>query len=142
MISTISKQGGRRYPQMGSTAGIFAGRLLSVGETEASIPVTQTSVISGVRKKVIRLSDMANMVDRQSTADYIKDRLKLAKAAVSDDVDLKVKPRKFKVKKGDEHERNLLEQEKSAIQARADAEQKAKIIRNNSIIAIILASET
>ena len=33
MISTLSKQGGRRYPQMGSTGLAMHGRLLSVGET-------------------------------------------------------------------------------------------------------------
>lgn len=37
MITTLSTQGGRRYPQMGSTMSTWAGRLLSVGETVAVI---------------------------------------------------------------------------------------------------------
>jgi len=38
MITTLSKQGGRRYPQMGATGLILAGRLLSVGATVAPTP--------------------------------------------------------------------------------------------------------
>ena len=37
MISTLSKQGGRRYPQMGSTGLAMHGRLLSVGETVSPV---------------------------------------------------------------------------------------------------------
>lgn len=40
MITTLSKQGGRRYPQMGSTATIFAGRLLSIGGVATPTPTT------------------------------------------------------------------------------------------------------
>ena len=39
MITTLSTQAGRRYPQMGSTGLPWAGRLPSIGEINA--PTTQ-----------------------------------------------------------------------------------------------------
>lgn len=47
MITTLSKQGGRRYPQMGSTATIFAGRLLSIGGVATPTPTPTTTQPSG-----------------------------------------------------------------------------------------------
>lgn len=41
MITTLSKQGGLRYPQMGGTSSIFVGRLLSVGGTASTSQITK-----------------------------------------------------------------------------------------------------
>lgn len=104
----------------------------------------------GVKRSNVTVR-LAEVLDRKSTADFIKERLKLnGPPQQTDDVELKVaKPElKLRVRKGDEHARNIREQEKIARQARADAERadaerKEKVrIRNNAIIAIILASES
>lgn len=46
MISTLSTQAGRRYPQFGSTWTTFVGRLPSVGETAAT-PIPDVVVATG-----------------------------------------------------------------------------------------------
>lgn len=44
MITTLSTQVGRRYPQMGSTWTTFVGRLLSVGTSGAGPATTMIAM--------------------------------------------------------------------------------------------------
>lgn len=51
MITTISKQGGRRYPQMGSTGLPWAGWMPSFGETTPPTPAVTTDTHDGAWRK-------------------------------------------------------------------------------------------
>lgn len=53
MITTLSKQGGRRYPQMGSTGQPWAGWLPSVGET-TPVVIEVIDTHDGWRKRAER----------------------------------------------------------------------------------------
>ena len=150
MITTLSKQGGRRYPQIGSTSTGSVLWLASVGEVDAIIaPDVVAEITSGVRSKrsnlIVRLSDLRD-VERQSTADFIKSRLKLDSSDRPDDVELVVpvskKQKKFIVKQGDLDELNFREGE---AKAKSDAEEKRRqaemLMYDDFIIAAFIASE-
>lgn len=51
MISTLSRQGGRRYPQFGTTGLPWAGLLASVGGLATPLPAAEEDVWHGRRRK-------------------------------------------------------------------------------------------
>lgn len=57
MISTLSKQGGRRYPQMGATGLVFHGWLPGVGETTPA-PEVDVTLWGRIRQDARRRSQI------------------------------------------------------------------------------------
>jgi len=110
-------------------------------QTDAGDTATRVSGVKR-RKVTVNLSDL-KVLDRESTADFIKSRLNLKKSE-PDDVDLKVvKPRKYRVKKGDEHAEHIRQQEEALKAASVAHEERQKEItmKNNAIIIMLLAGD-
>lgn len=86
MITTLSKQGGRRYPQMGSIGLPWAGRLLNVGGQFVPPPVPPVTATSTPGFPVGRIpSQIRGETDEEATRRRIREGSIPAPSLVSDD---------------------------------------------------------
>ena len=81
MISTLSKQGGRRYPQMGSTGLVFHGWLPSVGGS-VTPPTPTTPLVGDPYKDYQSFEVDTRILDQERLIEYNNNAIAAFMAAI------------------------------------------------------------